>query len=107
MAEELKQNGDQVAIELPIDFHVPEGYVSRYATNLVVQHTEHEFIITFFEIVPPLILGTNKEDKLRNLDAIRAECVGRIIVARDRMPDFVEALRINLETMTARLEDNP
>ncbi len=35
-------------INLPIEWNYPENIVSKYATNLVVQHTEHEFIIILF-----------------------------------------------------------
>ena len=51
------------AVNLPIEWNYPESIVSRYATNLVVQHTEHEFILSFFEVKPPVILGTAEEQK--------------------------------------------
>ena len=28
--------------QIPIEFHVPEGVSCQYATNLVVQRSEHE-----------------------------------------------------------------
>jgi hypothetical protein len=37
-------------ILLPIEWHVPDELVTRYANNLLVQHTEHEFILSFFEL---------------------------------------------------------
>lgn len=39
-------------IELPIDWHIPDNMVSRYATNMVIQHTEHEFVVSFFRDGP-------------------------------------------------------
>jgi hypothetical protein len=45
---------DTSRILLPIEWHVPDDLVTRYANNLLIQHTEHEFILSFFEILPPL-----------------------------------------------------
>ena len=93
---------------LPIEWHIPEGLVSRYVSNLVVQHTEHEFIISFFEILPPLVLGTPEEQqaKLTRMNAIPAECVARIIVSAEQMPTFVQVMQTTLEkyrsTMASR-----
>jgi Protein of unknown function (DUF3467) len=84
---------------LPIEWHFPEHITSRYATNLVVQHTEHEFTISFFELHPPLLLGSPEERKaqLEHIKSVRAECVARIIVAAERMPEFLKVLQGQLE----------
>jgi hypothetical protein len=91
-------------IEFPIEWHVPDSIRSQYATNMVVQHTEQEFIISFFEMQPPLLLGNLSVDDIQSLPSIRADCVARIIVARDRMPRFVEALQTNLQSAHSRSE---
>ncbi len=84
---------------LPIEWHVPENVVSRYATNMVVQHTEHEFIISFFEATPPLAVGSPEEQRvqLQETKSVRAECIIRIIVTAGRMQNFVQVLQGNLE----------
>lgn len=84
--------------ELPIKWHIPEDLKCQYASNMVVQHTDHEFTISFFNITPPLILGEYEQVKqeLGKMENVQADCVGRIIVAASRMPKFVEALQDNL-----------
>lgn len=89
-------------LEVPIEWHIPDSIVSQYATNMVVQHTEHEFIISFFDTRPPLIVGAPTKEVLEKLRSVRAECVARIVVAHARMPDFVKALEINLEKSLAK-----
>ena len=37
-------------LEFPLDWVVPDHIVARYATNMVVQHGENEFFISFFEV---------------------------------------------------------
>ncbi len=93
-----------VRLELPIDWQFPKDLPSRYATHLIVQHTEHEFVLSFFEILPPTIFGPPEavSAQLERLSAIPAECVGRIVVAADRMPAFVAVLQDNLERYQSR-----
>jgi hypothetical protein len=88
---------------VPVEWHIPEGIVSRYASNMVVQNTGQEFIVSFFELFPPLVFGTPSDlEKAAQIESIRAECIARIIVSVDRMPKFIEALQTNLERMTEK-----
>jgi hypothetical protein len=84
---------------LPIEWHFPSNIVGRYATNIVVQHTEHEFIVSFFEAYPPIVLGDPKERQatLEQLSSVPAVCVARLIVAPERLAEFVKVLQDNLE----------
>jgi hypothetical protein len=93
-------------LQLPIEWHVPAGLQCQYATNMVVQSTEHEFILSFYQVSPPLLLGSAEEveEKLAQMGAIRAECVARLIVAPGRMGEFVEVLRRNWESHVNRAQ---
>ena len=95
-------SGDTVPI--PVEFRVPSGLTGQYATNIVVQHTEHEFIISFFQVDNPFLLGSPEENRSRlaELGRIPAYCVGRVIVAADRMPGFVRIMEQNLEKYRAK-----
>lgn len=86
-------------VEIPIEWNIPDNLVARYATNMVVQRLENEFLISFFEIKPPIILGEPDkiESKLKELKSLRADCVAQIIVSEDKMPSFVSALESNLK----------
>lgn len=84
-----EQEGQRQEIELPVEWYNPESIVSQYATNMVVQHTEHEFIISFFDVKPPLIVGAPSKEVLETLKSIRATCVARIIVREVGCPYFL------------------
>ena len=60
-----------------------ENQPSVYATNITVQHTPHEFVISFYEAHPPVILGSleEREAQLEAIDRVYAPCVARITVA--------------------------
>jgi len=95
------------ALELSIDWSVPDNIIARYATNMVVQRAEHEYIISFFEIKPPVLLGSPDEiiEQAKKLKSMRANCVSQIIVAADKMPSFVDALVRNLKRSAGEVED--
>ena|SRR5947209_19481006 len=105
MSEE-EQKRNSVGLTLPVEWHVSENIQSRYATNIVVQPIQHEFVISYFEAQPPIILGTSEENraKYQELGAIRAECVARVIVAAERLPEFIEAMQTSLAAYRASKE---
>lgn len=85
-------------IRVPIEWHFREETAAHYVTHMVVQHTEHEFHISFFEARPPLLLGTPEEQReaAERIGSVRAECVARIIVAPGRMQEFIDVVQDNL-----------
>lgn len=94
-------------VTLPIEWYVPTEVPGRYATNLVVQHTEHEFVISFFEALPPIAFGSPEETRaqLEKLGTVRLECVARVIVSPRRMTEFVKVLQHNLDNYLAKQQD--
>lgn len=86
-------------IILPIEWHIPDEIQSRYATNVIIQKLENEYRISFFEMLPPIILGDPSETakKLKQYESIRANCVAQIIIAENKMPGLVKAFQDLLE----------
>jgi len=83
--------------KIPIEWHVPEDITSQYANNIVVQHTNSEFFVSFFETLPPLIIGS-PEDTRAQIDEVKevqAKCLARIVIAPNKMKDFIQALNVN------------
>ncbi len=84
---------DNESVTLNIDFQQPPGVPTRFATHVVIQMTGHEYILSFYEIKTPVVLGDDKAqlDQLRELESIPAEYVARIAVPPER---FHEMLRV-------------
>ena len=78
--------------EVPIDWHIPDGLISRFASNMLVQTIENEFKLSFFEIKPPLVFDDSAPLPVK----VRADCVASVIVTADRMPTFIAALQMQL-----------
>jgi hypothetical protein len=94
-----KQEQKQIKVKLPLEWYEPEELISRYANNMVVQHTPNEFIVSFFETRPPLVLGDPVEQtkQLETIKSVRSLCVSRIIIAPDLIDGFIKALQINYQ----------
>jgi hypothetical protein len=94
-------------IRLPVEWVVNGDTSSGYATNMIVQHTNHEFIISFFEIKPPLLIGEESEQRQQAaiLGGIKAQCIAQITVHADRMPQFLQALNTNYEQFLENRSD--
>lgn len=99
-----KPNMDTDSARIPLEFEVPDSLVSRYATNFIAQHTPNEFVLSFYEVCPPLLLGDVDENRhrLEELGHITASCVARLIVSPSGMRDLVEVLTTSLQ----RFEQN-
>ena len=86
-AKDVKTKVEQI----PLRFNVPVGTISKYATNMVVQANDQEVVIYFFEAQPPIFLEES-EKNIEELKAvgIRADCVAKITVSKDRFKGFAK-----------------
>jgi hypothetical protein len=100
-------NQEVVAKEIRVERVYPEDLQSHFVSNLVVQHRPEFFILSFFEVWPPAILGETEEEKkqvLDNLDHVEAKCVSRIVLTPGKMQEFVEVMSENLEKWEQMLQ---
>lgn len=82
---------------IPIDWQVPEDLSVFFTNNMTIQHTGHEFILTFYQVTPPLLLGPLAEQRLEQMEEVPAVAVARVAVSAGRLPDFIKAMQENLE----------
>lgn len=93
-------------IKLPIEWCYPDDLITRYSNNIVVQHTKNEFILSFFEVRPPVIFGEleHVQQELDKMASIRAECIARIVVSPEQIANFIKALQDNFDKYKSRVE---
>lgn len=85
------------SVEVPIEYMMPEGMLGVYSDNLLVQHTENEFLLTFFQLNHVARLGPVEAPA-----SIPAQCVARIIMHPKHFEAIVETLNRNLARFKAR-----
>lgn len=88
-----KGTGDEVIALRIVRTH--EGIEPKYTNHFVVQADGPEFHIRFYQMCPPIILGSSEElpREVEALDGkVEAKCIAHIVFARDRLPEFVQLL---------------
>lgn len=84
---------------IPINRIFPEELQSHFVEHFVVQQSDDHFVLSFFEVWPPVIVGT-KEEKLKtmeNLEAVNAKCVARLVLTPKRMQEIATVIQANLK----------
>lgn len=78
------ENTETPDVSAQVLIRPPMGIPGVYAQLMTAHRAEEEYLLTFYELVPQSLKG--KEVNV-------AECVSRIIVSKNRLPDFIKALQ--------------
>jgi hypothetical protein len=89
----------ETRIELPIQYIYPTGTAGKMANHLLVQHDQHEFHLSFFQLNLPIVPQDEDERKQWEASnpALPAECIAKVVLSRSRMKSFIDALTSNFE----------
>src|SRR5258708_2466329 len=84
-----------IAVQLQVQYEFPESMaIGSFSNHMLVQTDEHDFHLSFFQIAPPLIVGSSDSErmqKVQQLTNVPARCVARIVVSEGMMPKIIEA----------------
>jgi hypothetical protein len=74
---------------IPLRYEVGDITTLR-ASEMVVQANEHETIIGFFVVDPPIILGTPAQQaaEMKKHKEIAAKCVARVAIPTSKLQNF-------------------
>lgn len=92
--------------EVRVKYPYPEPLQAVFSNHSMIQHDEHEFVISFYQVFQPSgIEGPESVRKqVEEAGGAPARCVSRVVISRDRMPGVVEAFSKNLEMFRKRFE---
>lgn len=93
--EEIANEKEPEEVKMAIDWRIPEGTMTPFATNMLVQTVESAYKISFFEAKPPIRLDKNEPMP----EKIIADCVGSIIVTPDKLITFTEVLQRQVDIL--------
>ena len=82
-------------LALALDYHHSDAIVTRFANQVTVSVEENGFYISFYEALPPLLIGPPEEveSRLSDIKTVRAECVARLYVPKAVLPGIIEAMQ--------------
>ena len=103
---ESEKTSEALEEKVPLNWHIPEGLTSRYAHHMLVQASEFDVTLSFFELKPPIVLGDMPLEEQKQIvrGGITAECVARVTVARGRYSDFVKAFMGVMQSVESKPE---
>ena len=92
--------GSEEEIQVPILIVGADDVPIVLANQFIIQHQQQEFIITFGQVAPPYLFGTDEErrEQAKNLSYVPIKIVGRFGLTRDRMVELIGVLQENLAT---------
>ncbi|MEK6409344.1 MAG: DUF3467 domain-containing protein [Acidobacteriota bacterium] len=85
----------------------PDDLPSHFVSHVVVQHQPDHFILSFFEVWPPVIVEETEEARRRaaeQIESVDAKCVARLVVTPSRMEEIVAVISENLEKSKDKIE---
>lgn len=92
--EEIIQQEIEQPIQMPIEWEMSNETPCRYATNMIIQTEKEEFILSFFELKPPLLLGSKEQrlEQAKKIGTIKANSIVSIIVSPERLSNWVKII---------------
>lgn len=84
-------------IKLPFFFIGTEDVPILLSNMQAIQHVQQEFIITFAQFAPPLVLGTPEEQKeqVKAKPYLAVKTVARLAMSPERVLNLIAALQQN------------
>jgi hypothetical protein len=90
--------------DLLLEWVIPSDLDTKFANNFIIQNNGDEIIISFFEVIPPILVGDSKmiEDSLTKLTTVPAKCVSRIVITRQNLEILIRVLTDHHERITKK-----
>lgn len=87
----MTQSGQR---RVPINRRVPEGMKGVFANHFVVQHTNREFILSFFQLMPLMLIDPTPE-QIAEVQSVPAHAVARVVVTPEALRELIDVLERN------------
>lgn len=90
-------------IALPFFFIGAEDVPIVLSNMQVIQHVQQEFIITFGQFSPPVVLGTPEEqmEQMKSKQYLPVKTMARVAMSPQRLADLIKALQMNYDNWKA------
>ena len=91
---------------LKVEHEFPADVPTVFANNFAIQHDDQEFHLLFFQTNPPFIVGeaADIEKQIKELKAVKSQCVARIIVTASKIPQILAHLGENFGKYQAKAQ---
>jgi hypothetical protein len=77
---------------VPLEWVIPEGLEIVFANHLVIQDVDGQFVVTFFQATPPIILK-GEATKADTVEKVPATAVARLAIPPQQLLSMIEVLQ--------------
>ncbi len=91
----MEQTDSKEIKNVPIRFRIPNKLPSVIGQHIIIQPNEDGVLLSFYEIIPPIISHETYEEQITQLKEIGviAECVSKVFVPNSKYVEFVQAMK--------------
>lgn len=91
-------------IHIPVQVIGADDVPILFANQFIIQHLDKEFILTFGQFGPPLLLGTEdqKAEAAKHISYVPIKVVARIGMTPERLVELIKVLQENLRRYEAK-----
>jgi hypothetical protein len=86
--------------EVPLTYIIPDDVPLLFSDGMVVQHSENEFILSFFQTNRPIVLSEEDANKVTKAES---RCVVRIVVTPRQMERNAKAMVKNFDSWVEKI----
>jgi hypothetical protein len=107
---DTKDETEQIKVEeisAKINRIIPEELPLNFVNDIIIQHEPDFFMLSFFQLLPPAIIGDTDEEKLqiaRSIKTIDSKCVARMVITPRKMRRFLEVISQNLQKYEEKMK---
>ncbi len=89
----------QLAVKL--DHHWDEKTVTRFANEFTIQVTQGACYLGFYEVNPPLLIGSPEEiaEQAESIKSLRAEGIVRVVLPLEKLQEIVNTIQNTLRQL--------
>jgi len=99
--EEKHEGNELKGVAIPMRWKSTKDILTVYANHLMMTHAGGEFYLIFGELLPPVILDSEKDKLPEYVEIIP---VAKVVVTPENMMNFAKAIQVNLENFMSRAE---
>jgi hypothetical protein len=94
LASKIMVDKKQQSLEFQIRFRIPQRFPSVIASEMVIQPSSDGVLLSFFEIIPPLVSSDTTPEQIEAMKqaGVVAECVSRVFVPKSKFAAFAKAM---------------
>lgn len=99
-------DSSDLGVAVPFVWEVPEGMITRHANHFIAQSDGVSLYLTFFEFIPPLIIGSaeQRQAQVAKIKEIRPTAVARLVVQPDLVEEMIGILQEQLRKYNKQVE---